>query len=67
MCEFCKSIQRYENDGYPQKNKISIVYDEDMDTFDLWYDGGGDSFVCCAYLEDIKYCPKCGRKLKGGD
>ena len=48
----------------PQMNVDSIVYDKINDAFDLWTDGNGDSFMACAYLEDIKFCPKCGRELK---
>ncbi len=71
-CNFCENIQTYkkitkgEFKGFyvPQTNVNSIVYDKINDTFDLWTDGNGDSFLACAYLEDIKFCPKCGRKLK---
>lgn len=71
-CKFCENIQTYEKitkgvfrgGYYPQRNENSIVYDKINDTFDLWTDGNGDSFMACAYLEDIKFCPKCGRKLK---
>jgi len=62
-CKVCESITEYKENGHPQDFESIIVYDKETDTFDLWWDGGGDSFVCCAYLEDIKYCPKCGRKL----
>ena len=74
-CTFCVSIHTYEKatkvalKGFymPQMNIDSIVYDKINDTFDFWTDGNGDSFMACAYLEDIKFCPKCGRELRKVD
>lgn len=71
MCEFCKNIDemRVIEDGYfkgkylPSKNENQIV--KDGDKFHIWPDGGGDCFQCGACVEDIAFCPKCGRKLTG--
>jgi len=71
-CEFCNNIQKYveikqgefKGKYYPEKNIDSIVYDELRDTFDIWSDGGGDSFQAGIVVEGIRFCPKCGRVLK---
>lgn len=70
MCEFCKSIcklKRIENEhfkGYfPEENKTQIVKDK-YGKFHIWFDGFGDCFQCGIDIEDINFCPICGRKLK---
>lgn len=69
MCEFCKNIDEMHiiEDGYfqgkylPEKNINQIV--KDGDKFHIWSDADGDCFQSGICVEDIEYCPKCGRKL----
>lgn len=71
---FCEEIQTYEKitkgpfrgGYYPPKNEDSIVYDPKTKTFDIWSDGGGDPFQAGPCVEDIKFCPVCGKELKKG-
>lgn len=68
----CEEIQTYEKitkgpfrgGYYPPKNEDSIVYDPKTKTFDIWSDGGGDPFQAGPCVENIKFCPVCGKKLK---
>ena len=61
MCKFCEKIYPLSKGGLLNKNLIA--YDETLDHFDIWaviadpYDSG--------VIEDVKYCPYCGRELKG--
>ena len=61
MCNFCEKIYPLSKGGLPDKNLIA--YDETLDRFDIWtatadpYDSG--------IIEDVKYCPYCGKELKG--
>lgn len=61
MCKFCEKIYPLHEGGIPDENVIT--YDDRYDQFDIWSDTGDpyDSGV----LEDVKYCPYCGRKLRG--
>lgn len=60
MCGFCEEIYSLD-EPLPDKNCIS--YDKIMKQFDIWaatadpYDSG--------VIEDVRYCPYCGRELKG--
>lgn len=45
----------------PDKNKNQIV--KDKEKFHIWSDGGGDPFQCRICVENITFCPVCGRKL----
>ena len=74
-CKFCENVQVYEKitkgvfkgGYYPQRNENSIVYDNQNKVFDIWSDGGGDIFMAGVCIDDIKYCPKCGRELRKVD
>lgn len=69
MCEFCENIDEmhiiengYFKGGYlPSYNRNQIV--KDKDKFHIWSDGGGDPFQCGICVENISFCPKCGRNL----
>lgn len=72
-CTLCdkESIQELEfvnnslfKGWYPKKNEISIVYHPRDKTYGIWSDAGGDSFLADTIVEDIHFCPICGRKLK---
>jgi hypothetical protein len=70
MCKFCRKIETLkftENNGgeidHPTKNITQIVHYNEDNSYDLWSDGGGDSFMSGIELEHIKFCPYCGRKL----
>ena len=56
MCEFCENITEMQ-----YANQVSIV--KDGNQYHIFDDGGGDSFIAGICVEDIAYCPKCGRKL----
>lgn len=68
MCEFCSKIEKLEKiktgvfrgGYYPKENKTQIV--EHKNTFHLFV-GCDDSFMSGIEIENIKYCPICGRKL----
>ena len=71
VCEYCSEIQHYKyvnnyafKGWYPPKNRNGIYYDPNEKTFHIWSDGGGDSFRAGECMENIKYCPYCGRELK---
>lgn len=71
MCEFCNDIKplRWLDNGtfkgyYPEKNESGIVKDEDGN-FHYW-DDGGDPFAAGVSIANMKYCPICGRDLRGG-
>ena len=45
----------------PAKNQNQLVHDDDG--FHIWSDGGGDIFLSGVCIENINFCPICGRKL----
>lgn len=69
MCEFCENIEvmhfikqgAFKGQYLPDTNRDQIV--KDGNQYHIWSDGGGDSFQAGICVEDIAYCPKCGRKL----
>lgn len=69
MCEFCENIDEmhiikdgcFKGQYLPNNNRNQIVKDEDK--FHIWSDGGGDPFQCGTCIENILFCPMCGRKL----
>ena len=68
MCEFCCKIGKLEKikqgafrgGYYPEKNETQIV--EFENAFHLFV-GCSDPFMSGIEIEDIKFCPICGRKL----
>lgn len=68
MCEFCCKIGKLEKikqgafkgGYYPEKNETQIV--EFESAFHLFF-GCSDPFMSGIGIEDIKFCPMCGRKL----
>lgn len=68
MCDFCSKIGKLEKiktgafkgGYYPEENKTQIV--EFENAFHLFI-GLSDSFMSGIEMEDIKFCPMCGRKL----
>lgn len=68
MCEFCCKIGKLEKsskelleaDIIPKKNETQIV--EFKNAFHLFF-GCSDPFMSGIGIEDIKFCPICGRKL----
>lgn len=72
MCEFCKEIDDTEivnnanfKGEYPPRNEDGIYKMKDG-TFGMWADAC-DIFNAYWYLTDVKYCPVCGRGLKGSE
>lgn len=69
MCELCDNIceltkmKRGPFKGFfvPAKNQNQLVHDDDG--FHIWSDGGGDIFLSGVCIENINFCPICGRKL----
>lgn len=59
MCDFCKYIYGYEEDAYSDRSHI--LYDIDEDEFDI--EVGGEDPFWCNFLNGVKFCPYCGRKL----
>lgn len=65
-CEFCEKIKNKEEYQLLPENKresLCIVFDSNFKDFELWmeyreYDGFYSGPVI-----DLKYCPRCGRKL----
>lgn len=69
MCEFCENIEKLQKinnahfKGYfPKENKTQIVEDKNGE-FHIWFDGFGDCFQCGIDIENIEFCPMCGRKI----
>jgi hypothetical protein len=67
MCDFCKNIITKED--YKSLSLYDRVFNlpgsfimKEEDKNNLWYECE-DDFYSGMYLEDIKYCPKCGRPL----
>lgn len=56
MCEFCKEIIKENEDS----NKEEIIIKRDNGRIDLCCHAGGDDW---GVVEDVKFCPLCGRKL----
>ena len=73
MCDLCENISPlvkitmgvFKGGWYPEKNKIQLVsYEEDgRKRYATWDDAGGDIFLAGIGIDDINYCPMCGRKL----
>lgn len=73
MCDLCSNISPlieikrgpFKGGWYPDKNETQIVsYEYDGRThYATWDDGGGDTFLAGIGIDDINYCPVCGRKL----
>lgn len=59
MCNFCKKIYPLSEGGFPEESLIA--HDEPLDQFDIWACNPYD----CVIIQDVKYCPYCGRNLKG--
>lgn len=62
MCEFCENIPKNDEEFGRMRmdGKQDIIFSE-KGKFHLFTDTG-DSF-CSGIVNDINYCPKCGRKL----
>jgi len=56
-CDLCKAI--YNAKKYPESDHIAKNHKGDYDLF--IYIGSNNEF---GYMENIKYCPKCGRELR---
>lgn len=69
MCEFCKNISMLKKmkrgpfRGFvvPDTNENQLV--QYGDAFHIWSDGGGDPFQSGVCVENVRFCPICGRKL----
>ena len=46
----------------PEKNYNQLVTDDDGN-YHFWSDGGGDIFMSGISIENVNYCPICGRHL----
>lgn len=70
-CNFCSTIVEltkkesgpFRGGYYPNLNVTQIVKGPEGN-YHMWGDGGGDVFLSEIALENISYCPMCGRKLK---
>jgi hypothetical protein len=70
MCDFCKNIETlkkiktgaFRGGYYPTENKTQIVYSDIDNDFNLFV-GCDDSFYSGIELQNIRYCPYCGREL----
>lgn len=69
MCDLCRTICRltkmktgtFKGWAVPDENKNQIVSDDDG--FYIWSDGGGDPFLSGICIENVRFCPICGRNL----
>ena len=68
MCDFCENIiinEEYDSlsgfDRYDLPMSF-IMKDNILNQYHLFFECD-DWYYSGRYLEDIKYCPKCGRKL----
>lgn len=70
MCNFCSDIniitsEKYYSLSSVEKNNLPIIFimkDDIVNQYHLSLDCEGFLYSG-PYLNDIKYCPKCGRKL----
>lgn len=60
MCEFCKEIIKENEDS----NREELIIQRDSGRFDLCCHAGGSDWGA---VEDVKFCPKCGRKLESNN
>lgn len=73
MCDLCSKISTltrvskgpFKGWSCPETNENQIVYDPTDNTYNIWSDGDGDPFQAGLCIQDIKYCPRCARELKG--
>lgn len=61
MCNFCKKIFIIQTGEIPFISGF-IEYDESENQFCLGVDSYDPNYT--GYLDNIKYCPYCGRKLE---
>ncbi len=59
MCSFCEKIYQLIEGGLPNKNLIA--YDKIWGQFDIW--AATDDPYDSGIIEDVRYCPYCGRAL----
>lgn len=60
-CNFCDDIYDIDSNNIP--DGTHILYDKDLDLFHI-YAQAGDPYDS-GWAEDIKFCPYCGKELKG--
>lgn len=64
-CTFCEKINEIDFEkfklGVEEPDVSQIV--KDIDGFHWWESGGGDPYQAGVALENIHYCPMCGRRL----
>ena len=68
MCEFCRDIitnEKYDSlSGFDKcaLPRSCIMKDNVLNQYHIFFECD-DYYYSGKYLKDIKYCPKCGRKL----
>ena len=61
MCEFCKNIARTNKEYNEERIKGGDFMFQNDGEFGILIDTGDSG--CLGVLNDIHFCPKCGRKL----
>lgn len=62
MCEFCKKIIKTDKEYFDARvNGGDFIFQND-ESFCVLIDTGDSGCLGC--LDDIKYCPMCGRELR---
>ena len=65
MCEFCKDIAFTDDDFVQARFKGGDFIFKDNDEYGILIDTGDSG--CLGALNDIKFCPMCGRELRSED
>ena len=61
MCEFCKTIAKTDKEYFELRIKGGDFIYKDNDGYGILIDTGDSG--CLGSLQNINYCPICGRKL----
>lgn len=61
MCEFCENIAKDDKEYFSKRLQGADFIFHDKQGFGILIDTGDCG--CLGYLNEIKFCPMCGRKL----